>query len=90
MRVTRLLILTAALGSGTGVLPDVPEQPIALEERDTLVLCTDGLWSLVSEEELGSAVRSGTPAQSSLALVQMALERGGPDNITVLVLRIST
>src|SRR5215472_2860466 len=27
-------ILTAALGSGTGVLPDVPEQPIALEERD--------------------------------------------------------
>ena len=83
-------ILTAALGSGTGVLPDVPVQPIALEERDTLVLCTDGLWSLVSEEELASAVRSGTPAQSSLALVQMALERGGPDNITVLVLRIST
>jgi serine/threonine protein phosphatase PrpC len=82
-------ILTAALGSGPGALPDTPEQPIALEEGDTLVLCTDGLWSMVSEPELASAVRSGTPAESSLALVQMVLERGGPDNVTVLVLRIS-
>lgn len=81
-------ILTAALGSGREVVPDVPEQPIALEKSDALVLCTDGLWSLVSEQEIAAAVRSGTPADASAALVKIALERGGPDNITVLILRV--
>jgi PPM family protein phosphatase len=81
-------ILTAALGSGKEVSPDTPEQPLALQDGDALVLCTDGLWSLVGEAELAAAVRSGAPAESSLALVKMALDRGGPDNITVLVLRL--
>jgi serine/threonine protein phosphatase PrpC len=81
-------ILTAALGSGREVVPDIPEQPATLEDGDTLLLCTDGLWSLVNEQELAAAVRSETPSESSLALVNMALERGGPDNITVLILRI--
>jgi PPM family protein phosphatase len=81
-------ILTAALGSGREVLPDRPDQPLALEQGDTLVLCTDGLWSLINEQELASAFQSRTPTESSHALVNMALERGGPDNITVLVLRI--
>jgi PPM family protein phosphatase len=82
-------ILTAALGSGREVLPDVPEQPLSLEKGDLLALCTDGLWSMVSEQELAAAMRSGTPPEASAALVNLALERGGPDNITVLVLRIS-
>ena len=82
-------ILTAALGSGREVLPDTPEHPFALQEGDALVLCTDGLWSLVGEQELALSVRSGTPAEACVNLVQTALERGGPDNITLLVLRIS-
>jgi protein phosphatase len=81
-------ILTAALGSGREVVPDIPEQPVTLEEGDTLVLCTDGLWSMVNETELATVARSENPAESSLALVNMALQRGGPDNITVLILRI--
>jgi len=82
-------ILTAALGSGREVVPDAPLLPVALELGDSLLLCTDGLWSLVNDLEIASAVRSGTPAESCLALVNLALERGGPDNVTVLVLRIS-
>lgn len=82
-------ILTAALGSGREVVPDSPLLPVALEEGDTLVLCTDGLWSLVGEQEIASAVRSGSPAESCQTLVNLALERGGPDNVTILVLRIS-
>jgi serine/threonine protein phosphatase PrpC len=82
-------ILTAALGSGREVLPDTPEHPLALQEGDALVLCTDGLWSLVGEQEVARSVRSGTPAEACVALVNAALERGGPDNITVLILRLS-
>jgi PPM family protein phosphatase len=82
-------ILTAALGSGKEVVPDSPLLPVALEEGDTLVLCTDGLWSLVGEQEIASAVRTCSPAESCQTLVNLALERGGPDNVTILVLRIS-
>jgi PPM family protein phosphatase len=82
-------ILTAALGSGREIVPDAPEHPVVLEKGDTLVLCTDGLWSLIGEQDLARIVRSGPPAQSCQQLVQLALERGGPDNITLLVLRVS-
>jgi len=82
-------VLTAALGSGRDVAPHVPDHPFPLEEGDTLVLCTDGLWGVVGDRELASIAQANPPAEACLKLVQMALERGGPDNITVLVLRVS-
>jgi len=82
-------ILTAALGSGHVIVPDAPEQFVALQEGDTLILCTDGLWSVVGEQELNRIARSSAPADTCLKLVRAALERGGPDNVTVIVLRVS-
>ena len=82
-------ILTAALGSGREVTPNVPDHPFPLEEGDTLLLCTDGLWGLVGDPDLARVVQTNPPAEACLKLVSMALERGGPDNITVLVLRVS-
>jgi serine/threonine protein phosphatase PrpC len=82
-------ILTAALGSGREVAPHVPDRPFPLEEGDTLVLCTDGLWGLVGDRELFQVAQASPPAEACLKLVRMALERGGPDNVTVLVLRVS-
>jgi len=82
-------ILTAALGSGRELTPDVPQQPLALEAGDTLVLCTDGLWGVVGDPDLARIARTNAPAEACAALVKLALERGGPDNITVLVLRVS-
>ncbi len=79
-------ILTAALGSGRGIAPHVPDHPFPLQEGDTLVLCTDGLWGLVGDRELAQVAASTPPAEACRQLVGMALERGGPDNITVLVL----
>jgi protein phosphatase len=83
-------ILTAALGVGEGSLADSGEQELNLENGDALVLCTDGLWSLVSEQELETVITSNGPSESCAALVNMALERGGPDNITVQVLRLES
>ena len=81
-------ILTAALGAGTEIVVDGGEQGVLLEEGDTLVLCTDGLWGLVSEQELGAVVNGNSTSKSCAVLVDMALTRGGPDNITVQVLRV--
>jgi len=81
-------ILTSALGSGREVIPDAPAHAILLEDDDTLILCTDGLWSMVTEQDLIRTVQSNSLAESCRVLVNMALERGGPDNITVLMLKI--
>jgi PPM family protein phosphatase len=82
-------ILTAALGTGRDVTPHVPDHPFPLKDRDTLLLCTDGLWGLVGDQELARVAQSNPPAEACFQLVRTALERGGPDNITVLVLRVS-
>jgi PPM family protein phosphatase len=80
-------ILTAALGSGTEVVPDVSPKPVLLEDDDALILCTDGLWGQVTEKEFILAVEGTSAEQTCLTLVKLALERGGPDNITLQVLR---
>lgn len=83
-------ILTAALGAGRDVAVDGPEHAVVLQPGDDLLLCTDGLWSVVTEEELESAVTTNPPAEACVALVKLARERGGPDNITLQVLRIGS
>lgn len=81
-------ILTAALGAGIEVAVESPEQGMALQDFDDFLLCTDGLWGVVSDQELEMSVKGSTPAESCAALVKLALQRGGPDNITVQVLRV--
>jgi PPM family protein phosphatase len=81
-------ILTAALGAGIEVTVQSAEQGMALQDCDNLLLCTDGLWGVVSDEELETAVKGNTPAGCCSTLVKLALQRGGPDNITVQVLRV--
>lgn len=82
-------ILTAALGSGREITAHFPDHPVLLLEGDTLVLCTDGLWGVVADRDLQSVAQTNSPAEACARLVGLALERGGPDNITVQVLRIS-
>src|SRR5580693_3998916 len=65
------------------------ERGLALQEGDDLLLCTDGLWSVVTEEELETAVSGKPPAESCAALVKLARQRGAPDNVTLQVLRVA-
>jgi protein phosphatase len=81
-------ILTAALGAGIEVTVDGREDPTELKDGDDLLLCTDGLWGVVTEEELETEAGRSSPAECCAALVKLALQRGGPDNITVQMLRI--
>ncbi len=81
-------ILTAALGAGSEVEPDVPAVPVELRPGDRLVLCTDGLWGVVGDEQIKKAVSSESPSAACRELVKMARDRGGPDNITLQVAQI--
>ena len=81
-------ILTAALGVGEELIPDSPSDPLVLQEGDVLLLCTDGLWGVVHDNELREIAGSHTPAASCHEFVELAKKRGGPDNITVQVLRL--
>jgi protein phosphatase len=67
---------------------DGAEQSVQVQEGDDLLLCTDGLWGVVSEQELETAVGGNTPAECCSVLVKLARKRGGPDNITLQVLRV--
>jgi serine/threonine protein phosphatase PrpC len=81
-------ILTAALGAGAEIAVETPPTPVPLKTGDILVLCTDGLWGQLTDLELQRAVLQNSPATACRALVNLARERGGPDNITVQVLHV--
>jgi serine/threonine protein phosphatase PrpC len=83
-------ILTAALGAGSEVEADAPTSPIALANDDILVLCTDGLWSLIHEPEILEMVGKNPAPAACEQLIGLARQRGGPDNITVQILRIAS
>ena len=77
-----------ALGPREIVRPELRPDPIKLVEGDTFVLCSDGLSSLVHDEEIFSIVLNAPTAQACETLVALAKQRGGHDNITVAVARI--
>jgi serine/threonine protein phosphatase PrpC len=59
---------------------------LELRDRDCLLLCSDGLTGLVSDAEIQQTIlASGRPEVAARQLLDMANERGGTDNITVVV-----
>jgi len=79
--------LTRSLGSTPGVQVDVVRTPI--HKGDVLVLCSDGLWDLVSRQEIAQVCSMPEVADAAEKLIAWALERGAPDNVTVLIVRIT-
>jgi protein phosphatase len=78
-------ILTDAIGIGSGKI-NVKVRHLPLLNEDTLLLCTDGLTEMVDEEEIAGVLIRDQPAQDTCqTLVNLALERGGTDNVTVLL-----
>src|SRR5436309_12112503 len=79
-------IILQALGPDAKVKVDLTHQE--LRRGDLLVLCSDGLSGLVKKEEIAAAVSPGTVlAGAAERLIALANERGGPDNITVIIAR---
>jgi serine/threonine protein phosphatase PrpC len=77
--------LTRSLGAAPAVQVDVVRTQLVT--GDGFVLCSDGLWDLVSRPEIAEAV-AAAPAEAADTLIGAALERGAPDNVTVLVVKV--
>lgn len=81
-------MLTRGMGIEAAVEADVCE--IQYFEGDILTISSDGLSDLVSPEEILDIVKAEQPAKACQTLVDLANERGGHDNITVIVIKIKT
>ena len=78
-------ILTDAIGVGSGKI-NVKVRHLPLLNEDRLLLCTDGLTEMVDEEEIAGVLMRDQRAQDACqTLVDLALEHGGMDNVTVLL-----
>ncbi len=79
-------IITRSLGYMEDVEVDLLVR--AVRRNDHFVMCSDGLSGLVETGEIGENVRDHSPQEASRRLIQLACERGGDDNITVVIARI--
>jgi len=77
--------LTQALGLERGIKPDVAQVPLAAGDR--LLLCTDGLTNMVDDARIAGILGDVDGAQAACdALTAAALDAGGVDNVTLLVI----
>lgn len=78
-------LITRAIGAAD--ILELDEQTLEVKDGDMFLLCSDGLSNEVSEEEMRSALLPGNCRQATDILVDLALEHGGRDNISVVVVR---
>jgi len=82
-------VLTNVLG-GSAELTDVDIERLGLAAHDRLLLCTDGLTEVVDDDEIADILgRMKAPEVACRSLVDLALARGGPDNVTAVTARFS-
>ncbi|MBU1702077.1 MAG: protein phosphatase 2C domain-containing protein [Candidatus Eisenbacteria bacterium] len=83
-------VLTRSIGAGDVARVDTMDLgPAPAEERDYLI-CSDGLIRVVHPREFAGIVKGKSPEKAARALVNIANERGAPDNITVILVHFGT
>ena len=82
-------VLYMSLGARENLAPEIIDA-LPLEDGDALVMCSDGLSNMVSDEKLSEIVMENYPEDAANALVKLANSNGGADNITLQIVRIGT
>ncbi|MBK8976728.1 MAG: serine/threonine-protein phosphatase [Planctomycetes bacterium] len=80
-------LLTRCIGAGQ-LREEVDLTELDVAAGDVFVLCTDGVWSQVDADELGPLCRSSTAQEVAERLVELSVQRGAPDNCTVVAARV--
>lgn len=82
-------VLLRSLGTSPEVNVSGWGQPLPLRIGDQFILCSDGLYEMVTELEMQQTLRSQLDVHAACEqLVSLAKERGGPDNITIGLLKV--
>lgn len=82
-------ILTQSVGAQEDVTIDLYNEMLGSDEW--LLLCSDGLWDMLSNEEIGRIVRSAkSPSEACQALVEATNAAGGQDNIAAVLVRLAS
>jgi serine/threonine protein phosphatase PrpC len=87
-------MLTRSLGADIMVQVDLVKE--AVRKEDTFVLCSDGLWDVVARTDIAEVAGAigteavPTPAAAARHLVETAIGRGTTDNVTAVVVRITS
>jgi serine/threonine protein phosphatase PrpC len=87
-------MLTRSLGADLIVQPDLVKEPV--RQDDTFVLCSDGVWDVISRADLAEVAGAigepalPTPAAAAQHLIETAIDRGATDNVTVVVVRVTS
>jgi protein phosphatase len=79
-------VVTRAIGVDED--PELEMRSGVLEEDDIFVVCSDGLTTHIEDQEIRDCVTSGGASQAACdKLIEMTLDRGAQDNVTVIVVR---
>jgi protein phosphatase len=81
-------VVTRSVGVGPAVEVDVECFEGALDVGDTVLLCSDGLHGLVTDTEMADLIKGPDLDRACRDLIELANQRGGPDNITVILARL--
>ena len=82
-------VILRALGTSPEVEADVWEKPLPIQVGDQFLLCSDGLYDLVEDEEIGHMLTAAAdPHAACEQLIELAKQRGGHDNITVAIINL--
>ena len=80
-----LNVITNAVGAADELI--LEETRDRLHPNDVLLLCSDGLNRMVTDEEIGAVLNDSAVEEAADRLIKHALSRGAEDNVTVIVIR---
>jgi protein phosphatase len=81
-------VLTRALGVGPEV--EIDHEAVAVDGEARVVVCSDGLFNEVSDEEIASALAGGADATEVVdCLIELAVTHGGRDNVSIVVAELA-
>jgi protein phosphatase len=83
-------VILRALGSHPEVEVTIWESPLPVRKGDRFLLCSDGLYDLVEDEEIKKIAMASSPNAACQNLIALAKQRGGHDNITVAIVSMGT
>lgn len=82
-------VILRAMGTRLEIQTAYWSAPFPMRAGDRLLLCSDGLYERIEDQELASIARTGPPAEGCQELIRVAVERQSSDNVSAVILEMS-